>query len=124
MNENTFNEVTKKVAEIIDKAANRLPDLFHATEKEWVKVSGNSLINQGHTKLVNGEKISKDIFYDLEMPKKINHRFVMRKVYEREGMAGVVNYQRGVRKLIADEKIAKRDSIKKQIEEGYKSVKN
>lgn len=105
-----YHEITKKIAETIDKSANQLPPLIHQTEKEWKKIHGSHLINQGIKFLPNGEHISYDEFYDIEVPKKINHRLALRKVYEREGMRGVVNYCQLVRGLVAKAKAEQKEA--------------
>ena len=94
-------EVNKKIAAIIDKSAEKLPDLYHETEKEWAKIHGSILVDKyGMTTLPTGELISYDEFYSIEVPKKINHRFLLKKVYQKDGLRGIVDYCKVVRKIM------------------------
>lgn len=93
------HRLTKQVMKQISQMAKKLPQCDYTYNQKY---TGNQLLQREVLTDQNKQPIQTNKLYDIEHHRTANHKRRMRRIFEREGMAGVLKYREEVI-LMADE---------------------
>jgi hypothetical protein len=93
--------MTKQDRRLIAKVAKTLPKMVHQTETVKLAMRGQSLINHGVPELKNGDTVNPNKLYLAAkgVPKEINHRKELEKMFLKYGDVGIASYQKKILEL-------------------------